>query len=296
MKDEMNGDTVLQGEITDARTGEIIPVGEIQKPQSNTLATSLDLTRVGTLELDDRAEVALAEPLNPEDVQIRPDGLVYLPWTWYASRLNKAFGRLQWGLVPQSGPQSKNTGSFVLVVWGHWLVVKGVPVGFEMGETSYNPSNNTMSYGDAAAGAKSNSLARNCKMLGMSLELWNQDWISNWKKEYAETYEDRGKTKWRKKVKKTEKVEKVETVVGNVSKETWDKHAEALAKDANQEPSNEPVYETLYSLADLKAVKMIAKLAKDSGKEKSEVAIALGKMDKSGSYSISEIIKMLEGA
>jgi hypothetical protein len=33
-------------------------------------------------------------------IQIRPDGLIYLEQVFYRERLNKAFGRGQWSLVP----------------------------------------------------------------------------------------------------------------------------------------------------------------------------------------------------
>jgi hypothetical protein len=42
-----------------------------------------------------------------------------------------------------------------------------------------------MTYADACEGAKSNSLARNCKLLGMTLELWDKEWADNWKRDHA---------------------------------------------------------------------------------------------------------------
>lgn len=267
----------VDGEIVDERTGEEIPKG-IEKVQSNTLATSLDLTKVGTTVLDDKAEAVLGEPLKPEEVAIRPDGLVYLPWTWYADRLNRAFGRLGWGLIPQAGPQSRNEGNAVLVVWGHWLVVRGTPVGFEVGGCSYFPSNHTMSFDDAAAGAKSNSLARNCKMLGMSLELWNQAWIEDWKKQYAESYKnDKGKTLWRKKKANGHQTEKVTEP--------------AKAEEVKATP--EVVYEDLMPWTELKRIPVIKRIAENAGVKESAVAIYLGTLDHSGSYSKSEIEKHL---
>lgn len=41
-------------------------------------------------------------PLNPEDVEIKPDGIVYLPEIKYRRILNKAFGPGGWGLAPRS--------------------------------------------------------------------------------------------------------------------------------------------------------------------------------------------------
>lgn len=288
-------------EIEDARTGEEIPIG-IQKVQSNTLATSLDLTKVGTLELSEKALEVLGEALNEKDVQIRPDGLVYLPWTWYAERLNRAFGPLGWGLVPQAGAQKVPMGNMELVVWGHWLVVKGVAVGFEYGECAYRPDNLKMSFGDAAAGAKSNSLARNCKMLGMSLQLWSQEWVSDWRKKYAETYEDKGKTNWRKKKVNgngqkpaEQKAEGATIKTGgtfDLEKVQVPEGVEPVVLPAEGKP--EPVYEDLLAWSDLKAKE--AEIAKESGLSKAKVAVHLARLDKTGSYSYQEVLKELKGA
>jgi hypothetical protein len=278
--DIANENTRVDGEIVDERTNEIIPRGEIQRPQSNTLATSLDLSRVGTLVLDEKAEAVLSQPLEESDVQIRPDGLVYLPWTWFANRLNNAFGRLGWGLIPQANAQTKDMGNMVLVVWGHWLVIRGVPVGYEVGECAYRPDNHTMSFGDAAAGAKSNSLARNCKMLGMSLELWNQEWIEAWKTKYAETYKgNNGKTLWRKKANGGNGHQPQQPKVTEPAK------AEEVKADSKATDS--------YTFAQLNTIPMVAQLAKESKKTKQEVAVFLNKMDKKVSYSIPQIVKLL---
>lgn len=268
-------------EVEDARTGEMIPI-KPEPPKSNTLSTSLDLTKVGTLVLDDKAEEVLAEALKDEDVRIRPDGLAYLPWTWYAERLNRAFGRLQWGLVPQASPQSKDIGNnMVLVVWGHWLVVRGVVVGFEIGETAYRTNNNQMSFGDAAAGAKSNSLARNCKMLGISLELWDFDWVNAWKQKYAETYEDRnGKTLWRKKNKITRPSESQKTESPKGEETT------------NTEQVTEPKQYTVKSLRNFEVVKSIASMA---GVKNSDVTTVINSLDDKSKYTIAEIVKKVKG-
>jgi hypothetical protein len=287
--------------IEDARTGEEIPSG-IQKVQSNVLATSLDLTKVGTTVLDDKAENVLSEPLKPEEVSIRPDGLVYLPWTWYADRLNRAFGRLAWGLVPQAGAQKVPMGNTELVVWGHWLVVRGVAVGFEYGECSYRPDNHTMSFGDAAAGAKSNSLARNCKMLGMSLELWNQEWILEWKNKYAERVKNpngnRPEFIWRKKKPNTNGHKSTEQVVVKTSEaHDLDKvpvpNGVEPVKVEEVKATTEPVYEDLFTWADLKGKEK--ELASESGLSKAKVAVMLAGFDKTSSYSYQEVLKKLKG-
>lgn len=46
------------------------------------------------------ADVLLA-PVNPEIVEIKPDGIIYLPEIHYRRILNRAFGPGAWGLAPR---------------------------------------------------------------------------------------------------------------------------------------------------------------------------------------------------
>lgn len=46
------------------------------------------------------ADILLA-PLDAEDVEIKPDGIIYLPEIKYRRILNKAFGPGGWGLAPR---------------------------------------------------------------------------------------------------------------------------------------------------------------------------------------------------
>lgn len=46
------------------------------------------------------AEVLLA-PLTLDDVEVKPDGIIYLPEIKYRRILNKAFGPGGWGLAPR---------------------------------------------------------------------------------------------------------------------------------------------------------------------------------------------------
>ena len=43
----------------------------------------------------------LLKPVDPEDVEIKPDGIIYLPEIKYRRILNKAFGPGGWGLAPR---------------------------------------------------------------------------------------------------------------------------------------------------------------------------------------------------
>jgi hypothetical protein len=50
----------------------------------------------------------LLAPLNPKDVEIKPDGIVYLPEIKYRRILNKSFGPGAWALVPRGESSVKN--------------------------------------------------------------------------------------------------------------------------------------------------------------------------------------------
>jgi len=47
------------------------------------------------------ADILLA-PVDQEEVEIKPDGILYLPEIKYRRILNRAFGPGGWGLVPRS--------------------------------------------------------------------------------------------------------------------------------------------------------------------------------------------------
>lgn len=196
---------VLDAEPVDERTGAPIQRG-IQKaiaqaepmPTTEIQVHTFELTKMGTIKLSPEETAILNETLDPNDVLIRPnDGLVYLPWTWYTRRLNKALGLLQWALPPNGLPIIKPKGDTSEICWPHWLVIRGVVIGMAMGDATYVASNKKMSYSDAAESAKSNALSRNCKILGMALELWDKDWADGWRAKYAyKGQDDSGKVVW----------------------------------------------------------------------------------------------------
>jgi len=150
------------------------------------------LNTAGTLELTKEQEEILFAPVNEADVEIRPDGLIYLPWMEYVTRLRKSFG-CNWAIIPNGNPLIKGN----IIIWGFYLIIKGKLMGFALGEQEYQPTNATMSYTDACEGAKSNALMRLCKGIGISLELWKPSFIRQWKEKYAYSYTIKGRLdKW----------------------------------------------------------------------------------------------------
>jgi len=138
------------------------------------------LSTAGTLELTEKQNEILYAPVQDSDVYIKPDGLIYLSWIKYSTRLTKAFTGTGWSMIPQGMPKVQNN----LVVWGFHLVIKGIYCGFAIGEQQYF-DNGRMTFGEACEGAKSNALMRLCKALGIGLELWDKEFIDRWLANYA---------------------------------------------------------------------------------------------------------------
>ncbi|KAF8505863.1 mitochondrial genome maintenance MGM101-domain-containing protein [Russula emetica] len=123
------------------------------------------------------ADILLA-PIDALDIEMKPDGMIYLPEIKYRRILNKAFGPGGWGLAPRSetnvGPKK--------VSREYALVCLGRLVGIARGEQEYfDPSG----IPTATEASKSNALMRCCKDLGVASELWDPRFIRTFKKEYC---------------------------------------------------------------------------------------------------------------
>ena len=151
--------------------------------------------QMGNLTITDAEAAILYAPVPADEILIRPDGHVYLSWTFYAKRLRDTF-RMTWAMVSMDEPKMAGE----LVIWGFYLSIKGQIVGMPaMGECRYQSSNRTMSWGDAVEGAKSNALMRLCKSIGIGLEMWDHEFVDAWRKENAEQKIVEGKMIWVKK-------------------------------------------------------------------------------------------------
>ncbi|ELU38371.1 genome maintenance protein [Rhizoctonia solani AG-1 IA] len=107
------------------------------------------------------AEILMA-PIDPLDVEVKPDGLLYLPEIKYRRILNRAFGPGGWGLAPRSGINV----SPKVVSREYALVCLGR---IARGEQEYFDQEGIAT---ATEAAKSNALMRCCKDLGIASELW----------------------------------------------------------------------------------------------------------------------------
>ncbi|KAK0662293.1 Mitochondrial genome maintenance protein MGM101 [Lasiodiplodia hormozganensis] len=144
--------------------------------------TSLDWSRsfhgLSSERFSEAAAAALLEPINADDIEIKPDGIIYLPEIKYRRILNRAFGPGGWGLAPRG--ETIVTGKTVTREYG--LVAGGRLVSIARGEQQYFEPEGIPT---ATEGCKSNALMRCCKDLGVASELWDPRFIRRFMKEYA---------------------------------------------------------------------------------------------------------------
>ncbi|KAI1772339.1 Mgm101p-domain-containing protein [Hypoxylon cercidicola] len=133
---------------------------------------------LGTSAFTAETAAILQAPINPDDVEVKPDGIIYLPEIKYRRILNAAFGPGAWGLAPRG----QLTVHEKLVTREYALVVHGRFVAQARGEQQYFSEEGVST---AAEGCKSNALMRCCKDLGIASELWDPRFIRKFMKEHA---------------------------------------------------------------------------------------------------------------
>ncbi|QSZ30124.1 hypothetical protein DSL72_004644 [Monilinia vaccinii-corymbosi] len=127
------------------------------------------------------AEILLA-PIPADDVEVKPDGILYLPEIKYRRILNRAFGPGGWGLAPRGETivtQKSITREYALVAHGR-QVFRTSPIA--RGEQDYFAPEGIPT---ATEGCKSNALMRCCKDLGVASELWDPRFIRKFMKLHA---------------------------------------------------------------------------------------------------------------
>lgn len=140
----------------------------------------------------------LCEPIDPAQVDIRPDGLIYVSHPHYRDRLDRAFGIGGWALVPLAAPRIQDNH----VLYYGFLKARGQYIGDAVGGAQYYPNNNQGSYDNSVEAAKSDCLVRCCKALPMFRECWDHEFAEAWKREHAHEVAStggRGGKVWKKK-------------------------------------------------------------------------------------------------
>ncbi|CAJ2505502.1 Uu.00g128960.m01.CDS01 [Anthostomella pinea] len=176
---------------------------------------------LGTSAFAPETAAILQAPLDADDIEVKPDGIIYLPEIKYRRILNAAFGPGGWGLAPRGELAVQDrlvTREYALVVHGrfvwpfpgpfclfspvsppHTLDASLSPfVGQARGEQQYFSEDGVST---AAEGCKSNALMRCCKDLGIASELWDPRFIRRFMKQHAvQTWVEHVTTKKRKQI------------------------------------------------------------------------------------------------
>ncbi|KAJ3226265.1 hypothetical protein HK099_005262 [Clydaea vesicula] len=107
----------------------------------------------------------LLAPIDNNDIEIKPDGLAYLPEIKYRRILNRAFGPAnKFGRGPHTITGKNISREYALFAQGRFISMA-------RGDQDF--------YGED--GVKSNALMRCCKDLGVGSELWDPAFLATWK-------------------------------------------------------------------------------------------------------------------
>jgi hypothetical protein len=149
----------------------------------NTKNWSESFHGLGNAPFSKEAQDILHSELPDDDIEITPDGLLYLPEIKYRRILNKAFGAGAWGLAPRGETlvQMQQFGGLLTREYG--LVIHGRLVSIARGEQTFFKEAGIPT---ATEGCKSNALMRCCKDLGIASELWDPRFIKKFKKSNCE--------------------------------------------------------------------------------------------------------------
>ncbi|GME78410.1 unnamed protein product [Ambrosiozyma monospora] len=149
----------------------------------NTLNWSATFHGLGNAAFSKEAQEVLYSPIPDNDIEITPDGLLYLPEIKYRRILNRAFGAGAWGLAPRSETLISKSGLGGLLTREYGLVIHGRLVSIARGEQTFFSDKGIPT---ATEGCKSNALMRCCKDLGIASELWDPRFIKQFKKKNCE--------------------------------------------------------------------------------------------------------------
>ena len=168
-------------------------------PEENNQANYLmtNFPSVAEKPFDETTMRTLAEPINVNEIEIKSDGILYLPEIRYRKILLRAFGPGGWALIPR-GPHTLSSDGSLSREYA--LICAGRYISQARGHVSITAS--TQTPGSASEAAKSNALMRCCKDLGIASELWDPLFITKWRARYADRRQDQqtGRFRWFKRV------------------------------------------------------------------------------------------------
>lgn len=168
----------------------------------------------------ERSTLMRLQDTPDDDVEIRPDGLVYAEHIHARRALTELFGA-SWALLPGSAITPEKDGDRVTIFQRWVLVVRGKYVGEAIGAGAFYANNAKMNKSDAAESAQSEALRRICakSALGIGSNVWDRRFAREWRREHAiqvwVTRNNQREKQWRRK-----DDDPFETEIGPVAKDT----------------------------------------------------------------------------
>ena len=163
------------------------------------------------------AAKALLAPIEPDEIEVKPDGIIYLPEIKYRRILNQAFGPGGWGLAPRGETivtAKAVTREYALVALGRYVIDFIFRFATKLGDSTDDLLYRLVSVArgeqdyfspegipTAVEGCKSTALRRCCKDLGVASELWDPRFIRKFMTQHVkEVFVEHQSTKKRKKM------------------------------------------------------------------------------------------------
>lgn len=166
-------------ETVDTATGEIIETPEFAIVPVKELAIQ-NFQGIAQQAFSENKQKKLLAPIRETDIEILPEGILYLPQIKTRRILNDTFGPGAWAIRRLSVSIKDDVVMFDGELW-----IEGRYIAGSTGEQKYQATNKRMTYAQAIEGAKSDCLTRCCKDLGIASELWDPQYIESWKAKNA---------------------------------------------------------------------------------------------------------------
>lgn len=158
---------------------------ESQELQLNPINTEIAVySGASMLKITDEEQTKLTASFDEELIEIRPDGLIFLPQTFWRQRLNQAFGIGQWCLIIKGQHKDPDPQKDKLYVHGI-LMARGCYLSEAVGEAELHSDNKLQSWASVWEAAKSDCITRCCKDLSIATELWQPQFSKAWVAKYA---------------------------------------------------------------------------------------------------------------
>ena len=156
---------------------------QLQLAESPVIDNSIAIyTGASALQLTKDEQTNLLADFDTNQIEIRPDGLIYLPQAFWRQRLNTTLGIGQWALVVKGSHKDPERSKLYLQ---GVLMIRGCYVAESVGEAEYHENNSNQSWASVWEAAKSDCITRCCKDLGIASSLWQPQFAQAWVAENA---------------------------------------------------------------------------------------------------------------